>query len=122
MDPRRPRRGVGRIRLGAGGVAVAIGVVAVLVAGAFLFSQPSTGPGTSPAATRGALPSVARSQAAGRSQLPPSGSVEAAPTPSPSPSGEALLSLPIETAPARGPDLTARENRRRGTDRWDLPL
>lgn len=40
----------------------------------------------------------------------------------PSPSGAGLLELPIETAPPRGPDLTARENQRTGTDGWVLSL
>src|SRR5437868_12349524 len=120
MDPRRPRQGVGRIRFGAGGVAAAAGIVAVLVAGAFLFGQPSTGPAGLPSGSQEARPTPGGSVPGDGSLAPVPATVE--PSPSPSPSGEALLSLPIEKAPGRGPDLTARENSRRGTDRWELPL
>src|SRR2546430_13425063 len=118
MDPRPSRRGVVRIPVGASAVAAAIGVVAVVVAGAFLFGQGSGGPGASPTGTRGAAGTLAGSPILGGSEVPAPATSEM--SPSPSPSGEALLSLPIETAPARGPDLTARENRRRGTNRWEL--
>ena len=107
---------------------IALAVVLVLVAsaaGAVLATHPWAGSG--PAATGPSAPAQsARIGSSGASAVGASTGQAATPAlspgESPAESPGDLLDLPIESAPPPGPDLTARENRNPGTDRWRLAL
>lgn len=71
---------------------------------------------------QGALPPGGQDGAAGIPTASKAPGATAAAGASPEESPADLLDLPIESAPPRGPDLTARENQRKGTDRWQLAL
>jgi hypothetical protein len=101
-----------RARLGAGLTAV---LVIVVAGGALLFLRPWAA--TAPSAT-GAP--AASPEGAASAAVDASASTGASASPAESPGD--LLDQPIESAPPRGPDLTARENSRKGTDRWVLAL
>ena len=117
MTPGRSEAGAPRRRrraLAAAALAV-VGIV-VVAGGAGLLALREGAPAGS-GATSTAGPAAA-SPAGG-----PPGPVETVPpTSAPAESPGDLLALPIESAPPRGPGLVARENARRGTDRWRLAL
>ena len=104
-------------------VALAALLVVVVAGGVLLLARPwaaggpagATGsPGATPTgATVGSSPGAGTSVTTGAA---------GSPAESPGESPGDLLDQPIESAPPRGPDLTARENTRRGTDRWVLAL
>ncbi len=106
--------GRSRRRRVAVGSAVAAVVAVAAIVGSLVFALRPVG--------QGALPPGGPAGAAGTPTGSPAPGATDAASASPEESPADLLDLPIESAPPRGPDLTARENQHKGTDRWQLSL
>jgi len=117
-DPSTTRRPVVR-----GIVALAALLVGVVAGGAFLVARPWAAGGPAGAAgSPGAARSGATAGAGTSAGMSVATGAAGSPAESPGESPGDLRDQPIESAPPPGPDLTARENARGGTDRWVLAL